>query len=70
MHLNCETARKVRIPRVSKQKPQVILVLRNGVNAHVELAKEILGSLGRQSCYFAIVNDTFKAYRDADLEKN
>lgn len=63
MHLNCETARKVRIPRVNKQKPQVILIFRNGVNAHVELAREILGSLCQQSCCFASVSDTFKAFK-------
>lgn len=44
MHLHCETV-KGGIPRVSKQKPQVILILRNGENAHVELTKEILAHL-------------------------
>lgn len=68
MHLNCETARKMKIPRVSKQKPQVILILTNGVNAHVELSKEILGHLDDYSCYFAI-NDTSKAFSNACLEK-
>lgn len=70
MHLKCETARNVRIPRVSKQKPQAILILRNEVNACVELAKEILRSLSHQSCCFAVVNDTFKAFSNACLEKN
>lgn len=70
MHLNCETARKARTPRLNKQKPQVILILRSGVNAHVELAEEILGSLDHQSCCFASVNDAFKAGSNAYLEKN
>lgn len=65
-----EAARQVRIPRMSKQKPRVICILRNGVNAPVKLAKEVLGSLSHQSCYFALVDHTFKAFSNASLEKN
>lgn len=45
MHRNCKTARKVKIPSVSKRKQLVILILRNGVIVHVELTKEILEHL-------------------------